>query len=66
MENIILFEAEGLLYLNLPISDQDLTILRQVILNLTRLEEETKSQNIFMSVEKNKDRNYILFCKKIP
>ena len=52
MANIMSFEVVDLSYLDSLISDVDLTILRQVILNLNGLGKETKSQKIFISIKK--------------
>ena len=40
MENILLFKVSSLSFADSRISDLDKTILREVILSLTRLEEE--------------------------
>ena len=61
MVNISLFEAAGLSFIDLLISKLNKITLREVILNLTRLEEHLKETKIFISVEKNKDSNYILY-----
>ena len=60
----MLFEASGLKYLDSSISVSNNTIPRQVILNLKGLVEETKEEKIFISVEKNKNGNFILYYKK--
>ena len=41
MDNIILYEAKRLLYINSPISEKDKAILRKVILNLKGLTSKT-------------------------
>ena len=41
----------------------DKTTLREVILNLIGLEEDLKTIKIFISVEKNRESNYILYYK---
>ena len=64
ISNVISFEALGLIYLDSLISASGNTIPRQVILNLRGLVEETKEEKIFISVEKNKNRNFILYYKK--
>ena len=64
MSNIMLFESLGLTYLDSPISVSNNTTPRQVILNLKKLVEEIKEEKIFISVEKNKNRNFILYYKK--
>ena len=42
MTNVLLFKVGGLSFADSPISKLDKTILREVILILTRLEEKTK------------------------
>jgi hypothetical protein len=63
MENISSFEALRLTFINSPISKTDKITPREVILGLTRLEKELKSIKIFISVEKDKNRNYLLYYK---
>ena len=43
------------------ISDQDKNTPREVILQLKGLEEKAKENKIFISVEKNRSRNFILY-----
>ena len=62
--NIMSFEVAGLSHLDSPMSNMDLTAPRQVILNLNGLKEDTKSQKVFISIEKNKDGNCISYYKK--
>ena len=64
MENIILYEAPGISYINSPLSNTDKTIPYQIILELKGLTEETKEEKIFISIEKDQSGNYILFYKK--
>ena len=52
MANISSFEATGLSFINSLISKLDKTTLREVILNLTGLEEALKTAKIFISVGK--------------
>ena len=46
------------------ISNSDKTIPYKAILQLTSLEEESKSDRIFLSIEKDYHNKYILFFKK--
>ena len=64
IDNIMAYKASGLCYVDSPISKKDKTTLCQVILTLKGLTPETKDKNIFISVERNLNRNYILFYKK--
>ena len=63
MANISHFEAPGLSFINSPISDTDKTIPREVILDLTGLNQELQNTKIFISVEKDWHGNYILYYK---
>ena len=54
----------GISYINTPISNHNKTTPYQVILNLKRFTEEKKDKNIFISIEKDINSNYILFYKK--
>ena len=63
ISNISVFEAADLSFVDSPISKEDKTTPREVILNLTSLEEENKEVKIFISVEKDKNSNYILYYK---
>ena len=63
MANISSFEASSLSFINFPISEFDKTTPREVILGLTGLEKELQSTKIFISVEKDKNRNFILYYK---
>ena len=63
MANILSFEATRLSFINSSIFKLDKTTLREVILNLTELEEDLTTTKIFISVEKNRDGNNILFYK---
>ena len=65
LANIILFEAEGLAFIDSPISSKDKRILRELILNLKGISEDNKNENIFISVGKDYKRNIILLYKKI-
>ena len=58
------YEAFRLCHINQPLSNKDKTTPRQIILNLKGLIEETKEEKIFISVEKDTNRNFILFYKK--
>ena len=58
------YEAPYISYINTLISDKDKTTPYEVILNLKGLTEETKEENIFISIEKNHHSNYILYYKK--
>ena len=53
----------GLSFVDSPITKEYKTIPREVILNLTSLEEEIKEVKIFILVEKDKNSNYILYYK---
>ena len=64
MSNVMSFEAVGLTFLDSLISKLNNTTLIQVILNLKELVEEINIENIFISVKKNKNSNYILYYKK--
>ena len=52
MDNIISYEAFGLIYLDSLLSKKDQTTLFQIILNLKGLTQETENENIFISDEK--------------
>ena len=60
----MLSEAQGITYINAPISEKDSTTPWQIIISLKGLTTETKDENIFISIEKNSFGNYILFYKK--
>ena len=64
INNFISYEAPGINYIDAPLSDKDKTTPQQIILGLKGLTEETKDKNIFISIEKDQLRNYILFHKK--
>ena len=51
--NISYFEAPGLSFIDSPISNIDKITLREVILDLTDLNEELQNTKIFISVEKD-------------
>ena len=53
MDNIIFFKVPGITCIDSPISDRDKTTPWQVILELKGLTDETKNENIFISVEKD-------------
>ena len=61
MANISSFEVSGLSFIDSQISNLDKMTLQEVILSLTRLEEDLKSTKIFISVEKDKYGNFILY-----
>ena len=63
MANISSFEPVGLSFINLLISEIDKTIPQEVILNLNSLEKDLQTIKIFISIEKNKSSNYILYYK---
>ena len=63
MANILSFEAAGLSFVDSLISKVDKTTLREVILGLKGLEEENKETKKFISIEKDKYRNYMLYYK---
>ena len=58
------YEVSSISYIDIPISDKDKATPHKVILNLKGLTEETKEENIFISIEKNHHSNYILYYKK--
>ena len=58
------YEAPGLCYINEPISAKDRATLHQLILNLKGLTKDTKEEKIFISIEKDSNRNFILYYKK--
>ena len=58
------YKVPGLSYINSQISNKDKTTPQEVILKLKDLIEETKEENIFISIKKNYYGNYILFYKK--
>ena len=62
--NIISSEAQGITYIDTLISDKDPTTPRQIILGLKGLTEDTKEENIFISIKKNSSGNFVLFYKK--
>ena len=64
MLSVASFEASGLSYLDNPISGEDKTTPRQVMLNLKGSEEETNNEKIFISVENNRNGNIVLYYKK--
>ena len=64
ISNIMAYEVSGIDYIDSPLSNKDKTTLRQIILSLKGLTEETKDENIFISIEKNPSGNYTLFYKK--
>ena len=61
--NILSFEVSGLTFIDSSISETDKITPRKVILDLTGLEKELKSIKIFISVEKDKNGNYLLYYK---
>ena len=63
MANISSFEAPSLSFIDSPISNKDKITLQEVILKLTSLEEGLKSIKIFISIEKDKHGNFILYYK---
>ena len=63
MANISSFEAPGLSFIDSPISKVGKTIPREVILNLKGLEEDLQQIKIFISIEKDKNGNFILYYK---
>ena len=65
MANVSSFEAPGSSVIDSQISESDKTTLREVISQLTGLEEELKSTKIFASVEKDKHVNFILYHKSM-
>ena len=64
MTNILSSDANGLTYLDDPISENDPTTPRQVILSLYSLTDETKDKKVFITVEKDYRGNFKLFYKK--
>ena len=64
LANIMVFEAEGLTYIDSAISSSDKCTLRELILELKGLLEENKNDIIFISVEKDYKGNIILLHKK--
>ena len=64
ISNIMAFETRELSFINSLISETDKTTSREVILNLKELEDESKDTNIFILVEKNRYRHFVLFHKK--
>ena len=58
------FETRGLLFIDSLIHEIDKTIPQEVILNLKGLDDKSKDTSIFILVEKNIDRNFILYYKK--
>ena len=63
MTNISSFEALELSFIDSPISEVDKTMPRDVILSLTCLEKDLQTIKIFISVKKDKYRNFILYYK---
>ena len=63
MANIYSFKVPSLSFIDSLISDKSKTTLWEVILKLTGLEERLKSTKIFISVEKDKYGNFILYYK---
>ena len=63
MANISLFEALGLSFIDSLISKADKTTSREVILGLHSLEKDLQQTKIFISIEKDKNRNFILYYK---
>ena len=64
MGNIISSEAQGITYIDAPISDKDPITPCQIILGLKGLTEDIKEENIFISIKKKSSRNFVLFYKK--
>ena len=58
------YKISGLYYIDSSISKKDKNTPRQVILQLKVLTPETKDEDIFISIKKNLNRNYVLFYKK--
>ena len=58
------YEVLGTTHINSPISNKDKTTPYQVILSLKGLIEETKNENIFISIKKDQNSNYIIFYEK--
>ena len=63
MANISFFEVSDLSFIDPPISNSNKTMLCEVILGLTGLETDLQTTKIFISVEKNKYRNFIIYHK---
>ena len=60
----MIFEAEGLVFVDSAISLKDKHTLRELIIELTGLSEENKEEKVFVSVEKDYHGNIILVYKK--
>ena len=56
----MIFEIEGLIFIDSTISSKDKHTPRELILGLTGLSEENKEEKVFVSVEKDYCRNIIL------
>ena len=64
LSNLMIFEAEGLAFVDSAISSKDKFTPRELILRLTGLSKENKKEKVFVSVEKDYCRNIILVYKK--
>ena len=64
LSNFMIFETEGLAFIDSAISSSDKQTLRKLILGLTRLLEENKEDKIFISVKKDYRGNVLLVYKK--
>ena len=62
--NLLIFEAEGLAFIDSVISSIDKCTLYELILGLTELSEENKEDKIFVLVEKDYQGNIVLVYKK--
>ena len=63
MANISLFEVSRLSFLDSPISELDKITLREFILDLKGHQKNLHKIKIFISVEKDRHGNFILYYK---
>ena len=65
MANLMTFQADGLAFTDSAISSKDKHTLRELILGIKDLSKENKDEKVFVSVEKDYNRNIILVYKKM-